>query len=177
MKFSILTLAAICLTGTSATTRPQPQQLTPREAIIDTALLFYRSLDLKSESLMRSVTTKTLSFDGSLFADIGLGLPEPIHGQDNVVPAVLAALQMTTMHNLQNFRVEIDGAKGNFTSYVVAYHYKKLMEPRQNPVNVYMMGNLFEGNVVKEKEEWLLDAIKLTPFLQSGNIEVMGLKQ
>ncbi|KAF2655147.1 hypothetical protein K491DRAFT_693170 [Lophiostoma macrostomum CBS 122681] len=167
---SFLTIAPIAICPIPATA-----SLTNHEAIIDTALLFYRSLDLKSESLMRSITTSNITFNGTLFASIGLGLSEPLVGQENVVPALIGALPMTTMHNLQNFRVEVEGGRGNVTAYVLAYHYKQLEEPRENPRNNYLMGNRLEGSVVRGEGVWKFEFVRLEPFFQSGNIDVMGL--
>lgn len=170
----LLAVTILCLTGTSSATSLKPSA--DQEAIINTASTFYRSLDEKSESLLRSVTTKDLIFDGTLFADIGLGTPNPLVGQDAIAPFLIAALSnMTTMHNLANFRLEVDASYTNVTAYVLAYHLKVLEQPRENPRNNYLMGNRFQGSVVKEKGTWKLGKVKLFPFFQSGNIEVMGL--
>jgi hypothetical protein len=37
------------------------------------------------------------------------------------------------------------------------------------------MGNRLEGGLVKEQDTWRIEGVKLYPFFQSGNIEVMGL--
>ena len=148
-----------------------------REAIIDTVHTFYRSPDEKNESLLRSATTKDLIFDGTLFADIGLGAPDPLVGQDMIAPFLITALSMKTMHNLANMRVdfEVDGNHAHITAYVLAYHYKELQQPRENPRNNYLMGNKFQGSIVREMGSWKLGMVKLSPFFQSGNIAVMGL--
>jgi hypothetical protein len=190
MKFpQILPLLALSL---SATTQSTSLSLTDHNAIISTTLQFYRSLDLKSPSLLRSATTPNITFDGSLFVSIGLGLPEPLVGQDVVVPALVGALPMTTMHTLANFYVEVEGEevgeeeggvragggrRANVSAYVLAYHYKQVEEPRENPRNNFLMGNRFEGRVVKGDGDgmWRLEAVRLEPFFQSGTIEVMGL--
>ena len=169
----LLAIATFCIASTRGATRPN--DFADREAIIDTALTFYRSLDEKSESLLRSTTTKDLIFDGTLFAEIGLGAPDPLVGQNVIAPSLIAALSMTTMHNLANFRVEVEANHANVTAYVLAYHYKELEQPRENPWNNYLMGNKFEGRVVKEKGIWKLGMVKISPFFQSGNIVVMGL--
>jgi hypothetical protein len=129
---SIITLVGLYLTGTSsASTRST--NLVDQDAVITTTLTFYRSLDEKSEALMRSVTIKNLIFDGTLFADIGLGAPTPLSGQANIIPGLFASLRMTTMHNA-------DHLHANVTAYVLAYHYKQLKDPRENPRNNYLIG-------------------------------------
>jgi len=170
--FQFFAITTLCIASTSGAALRN--NFVDQQAIIETASALYRSLDEKSETLMRSTTTKDLIFDGSLFADIGLGAPEPLVGQDIIVPNLLAALSMTTMHNLANFRVEVDGNRANVTCYVLAYHCKQLEEPRENPRNNYLMGNKFEGSVVREKGTWKLGKVKLSPFFQSGNIAVMA---
>ncbi|KAL1602533.1 hypothetical protein SLS60_005949 [Paraconiothyrium brasiliense] len=150
---------------------------TTREAIIDTLLTFYRSLDLKSESLLRSTTTSDLVFDGTAFASIGVGAPEPLVGQDVIAPALIASLPMTTSHNLANLHVSFtsDG-KANVTAYVLAYHYKKIAQPAESSRNVYLMSNWVEGVARREGGVWKLERVKLEPFFQSGNAEIMGLE-
>ncbi|KAJ4289531.1 hypothetical protein N0V90_010860 [Kalmusia sp. IMI 367209] len=179
MKLSkSLSFTTILFSATHATPNPgSSAALTPRESIVDTLLTFYRSLDVKSESLFRSVTTSDLIFDGTAFASIGVGAPEPMVSQDIIAPALIASLNMTTSHNLVNFQVQIDDQYANITAYVLAYHWKLLEEPRQNPLNNYLMSNWVEGNVRRENDTWKLEKVKLKPFFQSGNIEVMGLKQ
>ena len=153
-----------------------PVPTADRDAIIETIHTFYRSVDTKNQSLMRSVTTSEITLDGTLFVDLGIGMSEPIVGQDILVPALAASLtNITTMHNVGNFSVQLHGDRANVSYYVQAYHYKKLEEPRENPRNVYLMGNHLFGDIVKEKGEWKFEHIKVAPFFQSGNIAVMGL--
>jgi hypothetical protein len=178
MKLShSFTLAPLLLTGVSST-RFQTD-LADRQAIIDTLIAFSRSLDDKSPPLMRSVTTKDLVFDGTLFADIGLGLPEPLVGQDAVGTALFGALTMPTAHYLSNFHLQRDrGANhANLTAYALATHHKQLEEPRQNPNNLYVQSNRWHAGLVKDKGEWKIEWFKVQPVWQSGNIVVMGLWQ
>jgi hypothetical protein len=148
-----------------------------RDAISDTTLTFYRSLDKKNETLFRSVATNNLVFDGTLFATIGVGAPEPLVGLDIIAPSLIAALNMTTMHNVGNFVVDVGAQHANVSAYVLAYHYKQLEEPRENPRNRYLMGNEFKGGLVREKGngKWRFEWVKVFPFFQDGNIAVMGL--
>src|SRR5688572_29004863 len=93
---------------------------TDRESSIDTALAFGQTLDEKSEAFMRSVTTKNIIFDGTLFAGIGLGGREPLVGQDVIAQSVLGVLTMPTSHHLSNFGVQLDRADhANLTAYVL----------------------------------------------------------
>jgi hypothetical protein len=103
---SISGLAALFFTGIhSASTHLV--DLVEKDAVTTTILSFYRSLDEKSEALMRSVTTTDLVFDGTLFAAIGLGAPAPLVGIDIIAPGLLAAFtNITTMHNVGTFHVE-----------------------------------------------------------------------
>jgi hypothetical protein len=159
-------------------------------AIVSATLLFYRALDLKNETLLRSITAPHLVFDGALFASIGVGAPEPLVGQDIIAPGLIAALDMTTMHNVGNFVVNVDGDGGdggvehaNVSAYVLAYHYRRVEEPAENPRNRYLMGNEFRGGLVRsgngtgdgKGREWMFEWVKLFPFFQDGNKEVMGL--
>jgi hypothetical protein len=171
----VFTLATLLLGGTGYASFTF--DVVERDAITDTALAFYQSLDDKSESLMRSVTTQDFVFNGSLFAEVGLGPSVPIVGQDVVAPFLLAALNMTTSHHISNFRIQLhtkDQAK--LTAYVLAHHYKQLGQFTDDPRNLYIMGNKIEGSAVKDKGKWKLNWVKILPFWQSGNIEVMGLK-
>ena len=175
MKLSqILILTPLFSIGTSCTTCG-PSDLCGREAIIDTVLVFTQSLDDKSESLMRSVTTEDITFDGTLFSDIGLGAPEPLVGQDVVAPSLLGVLTMATSHHLSNFRIQLDADRANLTAYVLAHHHKQLEDPRENPRNIYVMGNRWQAGVVRDKGKWKLEWLKILPVWQSGNIAVMGL--
>ncbi|KAJ4348665.1 uncharacterized protein N0V89_010043 [Didymosphaeria variabile] len=171
--FPILSSTALFLSGVHAIAAGP----STREAITDTLLTFYRSLDLKSESLLRSTTTPDLVFDGTAFASIGVGAPDPMVGQDVIAPALIASLPMTTSHNLANLRVvfHLEGAKANVTAYVLAYHYKLLSEPAESTSNVYLMSNFVEGLARRESGVWKLERVRLEPFFQSGNLEVMGL--
>jgi hypothetical protein len=122
MKLSnLFTTTSALLAATTQASHPSTSQ---HEAdIMKTAQTFYRALDIKSESLMRSVTTANLTFDGSAFAPIDVGSNEPLVGQDLVVPGILAILNMTTMHNLANYNVtRVEGGRANVTAYVLAYH-------------------------------------------------------
>ncbi|KAI9149606.1 hypothetical protein HJFPF1_11661 [Paramyrothecium foliicola] len=175
MKLSyLLRLAPLFLRGTSG--GGLSSDFSERGAITDAILAFYQSLDDKSESLMRSVTTKEFIFDGSQFAEIGLGPPVPIVGQDTIAPFLLAALNMTTSHHVSNFRIQVHEKKqANLTAYVLAHHYKQIEKLREDPRNQYIMGNKVEASVIKDKGKWKLNSIKLLPFWQSGNTNVMGL--
>lgn len=177
MKLSNIFATAMLLLGTANGASHSPPAQEPT-AVIDTLLAFYRSVDLKSATLMRSVTTPNLIFDGTAFASIGIGAPTPLVGQDIIVPGLLASLSMTTMHNVGNFQVNFVGKeRANVTAYVLAYHYKEMEGPRENPRNNYLMGNLFAGSAVKGKGDamWRFESVRLEPFFQSGNIAVMGL--
>ncbi|KAK4033727.1 hypothetical protein C8A01DRAFT_39813 [Parachaetomium inaequale] len=175
--FHIFALAPLFLTGTSGTTH-SPSALTDREAIIDTLLAFTQSLDDKNETLLRTVTTTNIIFDGTLFADIGLGGREPVVGQDALVPSLLGVLTMPTSHHLSNFRVQLlDAAHAdhaNLTAYVLAHHHKLLEEPRENLRNLYVMANRYQASMVRDKGKWKLEWLKLLPVWQSGNRAVMG---
>ncbi|KAK0733087.1 hypothetical protein B0T26DRAFT_669536 [Lasiosphaeria miniovina] len=179
MKLShILSLIPLFLMGTPSGATRLSSGLTDREAIIDTVLAFGQSLDDKNESLMRSVTTQGIIFDGTLFADIGLGAPEPLVGQDVVASSLLGVLTMATSHHLGNFRIQpLDLNRANLTVYVLAHHHKQLEDPRQNPRNLYVMGNRWQAAVVKDKGNWKLGWLKILPVWQSGNIAVMGLEE
>jgi hypothetical protein len=175
--FHVLALAPLFLTGTSGTAH-HPPALTDREAIIDTLLAFTQSLDDKNETLLRTVTTQDIVFDGTLFADIGLGGREPVVGQDAIVSSLLGVLTMPTSHHLSNFRVQqLDGGhanRANLTAYVLAHHHKLLEEPRENPLNLYVMANRYQAGMVRDKGKWKLGWLKLLPVWQSGNRAVMG---
>ncbi|KAF2635176.1 hypothetical protein P280DRAFT_473929 [Massarina eburnea CBS 473.64] len=185
MKIHYLLTATAIFDTTISLSQPLSSSYTDHAAITSTVLTFYRSIDLKSASLMRSTTTPSLIFDGTAFASIGIGAPEPLVGQDIIVPGLLASFaNLTTMHNVGNFNVTfIAGEKerANVTAYVLAYHYREVEMPTESPRNNYLMGNLFVGSVVQGEGnrgmDWKLERVELRPFFQSGNIEVMGLTQ
>jgi hypothetical protein len=138
-------------------------------------LLFTQSLDDKSESLMRSVTTQDVVFGGTLFADIGLGAPAPLIGQDVIVESLLGLLTMPTSHHLSHFRVQVSGSQANLTAYLLSHHYRLLEQPRENPRNKYEMANRYQAGVVREGGGWKIEWLKVIPAWQSGNLAVMGL--
>lgn len=179
MKFQGgLSLPLLALSHLTAASTRQRSCVNNQDAIIDTVLTFTQSLDDKSESLLRSATAANIIFDGTLFADIGIGALEPLVGQDSVVLLLQAFEGMSTSHHLTNFRVTVDGqSHANFTAYAQAYHYSRLEEPRENPKNIYLMGNRYAGGLVKADDEWKLDYFKIHPVWQSGNIAVMGITE
>jgi hypothetical protein len=174
MKLShMFTLAPLLLTSVRST--PSQTDLADRQAIIDTLVAFSRSLDDKNRPLMRSVTTKDLVFDFTLFVDIGFGYPEPIVGQDVVEEALFSALTMPTSHYLSNFHLQRDANHANLTAYALATHHKQLEEPRQNPNNLYVQSNRWHAGMVRDRGEWKVEWMKVEPVWQSGNLAVMGL--
>ncbi|KAF1948776.1 hypothetical protein CC80DRAFT_556030 [Byssothecium circinans] len=191
MKLSCLLPKATLILHT-ASSQPTPVISSADTAdIASTLLLFYRSLDLKSDPLLRTITTTNFTFDGTAFSSIGIGAPVPLVGQDVIIPGLLEGFKnLTTMHNVGNFNVtayngnkkgdrHAEEERANATAYVLAYHYKALEVPRESPRNNYLMGTLFLGDLVKkgEKGKWKFERVELKPFFQSGNSDVMGLGQ
>jgi hypothetical protein len=84
---------------------------------------------------MRSATTSDLTFNSALFADFGIGTADPPGGQKPIVPFLVTARSMTTMHNVANFRVQADTNHVSITAYALAYHYKELDQLIENTDN------------------------------------------
>jgi len=193
MRFLFLFPSFLSLVFSASSLPPSsPSLLSPHQSITSTITSFFHALDTKNESLVRTLTTPTITFDASAFSSLGFAFTAPLVGRDTVAPAVIAAVHnLTTSHNLSNLRIKVQGDKdedvddeqdsrtcpstADAAFYVLAWHWRRIQEDRAAPGNVYLMSNRYEVGLVREGGNWAMEVFRIFPIFQMGNKEVMGM--
>lgn len=150
--------------------------LTDSEAIISTIVRFVQALDDSDASLLASTLTDDMVMDVTAFNG-PLNTAYPIfEGRDVVVPGLIKATSMDTMHSVSNFRVEIheSGEEAELNCYAQAQHLRKGEGLAVGKDDYFLMGNRYRVTLVKDREGgWRIRRKVITPVWFVGDVGVM----
>ena len=148
--------------------------LTEREAVMDAVFRVLQGLDDANQSLLQSAFTHDAVLDLGGTTDIGTALGTH-KGHAAVVDFLTAnvANGMDTMHNVSNFRVDIDGDRASLTAYAIAQHYRPGEAVQPLDSKWLMMGNRYVSTLRKEDGLWKIEYFLINTRWCDGDIGVM----
>lgn len=148
------------------------QNLTDREACIDTALRFSQGLDQASEELLNSAWLDDATFDPTGLSVIGRSY-RPLSRRENIVPFLIGHVgALDTLHMLSNFRIELGHDTAELTCNSLAQHHRR-GEGSQPDKMGCLMGNLLYMELRRTEEFWKILKLELRNGWCQGDLTVM----
>ena len=154
-------------------TQVQLRGLTEREAVMDAVFRFVQGLDDANQSLLSSAFMHDAVLDLGGTTDIGTTFGTH-KGHAAVVDFLTAnvANGMDTMHNVSNFRVDINGDRASLTAYAIAQHYRPGEAVRPLDSKWLLMGNRYVSTLRKEDGLWKIEYFLINTHWCDGDIGV-----
>ena len=152
------------------------QGLTDREACIDAMYRFVEGLDDGNEDLLNSAFTEDASFDVTAFKVVGLPMElDIISGREKLVPHLMQTVgtSIDSMHQLTNFRVNLNGDRASLTTYVLAQHFRAGEGHAPEKTDQLLMGNRIRADLVRAEEGlWRIQKAELKNQWSLGTTDV-----